>query len=108
MDAPQAGVKITTTVDYFVDDAAPNVISTPTEQSEKSKQWQDEVYSKFAYKALPVTVTDIRGRESDFELDTSGFQFTNHRFGRFDGWEDAQQIRDHIYPKVKQLLLDLL
>lgn len=95
---------ISATISYFADTKAANNIEIPTE----NQQWQDVVYPKYAYKDVPVTVQDVRGREADFDLDTHGFQYMSHNFKSFDAWAEAQQVHEFVYPQVRQFLLEIL
>lgn len=70
---------VTTTVDYFADTQAANVINVDPIHA----QWQEAIYPK---KPVNVVVRDILGRESEFTLDTHGFQFVKHNLNSFNEW----------------------
>ncbi|KAF2095232.1 hypothetical protein NA57DRAFT_45042 [Rhizodiscina lignyota] len=52
-----------------------------------------------------VTVHDVRGRETEPHLDTTGFQFLKHESIEKD-FTDDEQIKKQYYPEVEQLLKD--
>lgn len=52
---------------------------------------------------VPVTVYDIRGRESDYSLDKTGFQIVKHKTAVMD-WTDDQHIKDVYYPECEKIL----
>ena len=54
----------------------------------------------------PVTIHDARGRENEFGLDKSGFQFVNwpsieHEFSSVD------RIKEYYYPEIEKILKDI-
>jgi hypothetical protein len=51
----------------------------------------------------PVTVRDVRGHESDFTLDGTGFQFHRHTAKEKDFLDD-EKIKSGYYAEVEQLL----
>jgi hypothetical protein len=53
----------------------------------------------------PVTIRDVRGRESEFTLDGSGFQIYRNTANEKDFLDD-QQIKSGYYAEVEQLLKD--
>ena len=54
---------------------------------------------------IPVTIQDIRGRESDFELDTNAFVTLTTGPSAEKDFEDDESIKKHYYPEVEELLL---
>jgi hypothetical protein len=54
----------------------------------------------------PVDIHDARGYETDFNLDTHGFQYHRRPSAEKDFLEDAQ-IKAVYYPEVEQLLKDV-
>lgn len=48
-------------------------------------------------------VKDVRGRENEFSLDSNGFQFYKKPSAEKD-FIDDEQIKDHYYKEVEQLL----
>nr|VWO99179.1 N/A [Ganoderma boninense] len=53
-----------------------------------------------------VTVHDARGRESEFSLDTNGFQFVNYPSVEKE-FDDDERIKEVYYPEVEKLLKDV-
>ncbi|PCH39975.1 hypothetical protein WOLCODRAFT_98070 [Wolfiporia cocos MD-104 SS10] len=53
----------------------------------------------------PAVINDARGRESDFSIDTSGFQFVKHVSAEKE-FDDEERIQDVYYKEVEQLLRD--
>ena len=53
-----------------------------------------------------VTVHDARGRESDFSLDTSGFQFVKYPSAEKE-FDDEERIKAVYYPEVEALLKEV-
>ncbi|ETN41956.1 uncharacterized protein HMPREF1541_03895 [Cyphellophora europaea CBS 101466] len=56
-----------------------------------------------AWDPVAVNVNNIRGREDDFSLDKSGFEFHRHTSACKD-WNDKDSVRDVVYEEVIQLL----
>ncbi|KAH9864713.1 hypothetical protein J1614_010649 [Plenodomus biglobosus] len=54
----------------------------------------------------PVTIHDVRGREEDFTLDKSGFQFYRHTAQEKD-FIDDERIKTGYYTEIEQLLKDV-
>jgi hypothetical protein len=54
----------------------------------------------------PVTVSDVRGRESDFTLDGQGFQFQRHAATE-KNFLDDEKIKSAYYAELEQFLKDL-
>ncbi|KAK5687515.1 hypothetical protein LTS10_001653 [Elasticomyces elasticus] len=50
-----------------------------------------------------VQVHDIRGHESQFNLDTHGFQLVQHRSVE-DGFEDQERVKEEVYVEITELL----
>ena len=65
---------------------------------------QPETYERPTY-PLPVTVTDVRGHEAEYNLDNKGFQFYKHASVEKD-FKDDDHIKAVYYPEVEQLLKD--
>ena len=59
----------------------------------------------FGTTAIPVTIHDIRGRESDFELDTSAFATLTTGPSAEKDFRDDESIKKNYYPEVEELLL---
>jgi len=55
--------------------------------------------------AQDVTVTDISGREKDYNLNNHGFQIYNHSSKERD-FVDDEKIKAEYYPEIEQLLKD--
>lgn len=53
----------------------------------------------------PATVRDVRGRESEYTLDGSGFQIYKHSANEKDFLDD-EQIKADYYAETEQLLKD--
>lgn len=51
----------------------------------------------------PVTIHDARGREEEFSLDTSGFQFVKWPSVEKD-FDDEERIKARYYPEVEEIL----
>jgi hypothetical protein len=62
-------------------------------------------YNQNPIEEVEVTIHDIRGREKDFSLDTTGFQIVNHVSKEKD-FLDPEQIKRDYYPEVEKLLKD--
>lgn len=73
--------------------AAPSYINRP------------ETYQQ-PYEIHPVTIHDVRGREKDFTLDKSGFQFYRHTTQEKD-FVDDERIKTGYYTEIEQLLKDV-
>jgi hypothetical protein len=59
---------------------------------------------------MTVTVTDIRGSEDHFTLDSHGFQLVDHSTRtvcKEDGYEDESKVKSFYFPECEQLLLDV-
>lgn len=59
---------------------------------------------------VPVTIHDASGREQDYTLDSTGFQF--HHFPSrvdeiFDANASGDQIKRHYYPEIDRLIKDV-
>ena len=54
----------------------------------------------------PVQIEDARGHESDFSLDTHGFQYCKRATTEKD-FSDDDQVKAVAYPEVQQLLKDV-
>ena len=65
-----------------------------------------ETYDR-GYVSLPVTISDVSGRELDYTLDGQGFQFHYHESKEKDFLDDEKIKRDY-YPETEQLLKDAL
>jgi hypothetical protein len=52
-----------------------------------------------------VTVRDVRGKEDQYTLDKSGFQFYKHVSKEKD-FLDEEKIKEEYYPETEQLLKD--
>lgn len=63
-----------------------------------------ETYDR-PFESHPATVKDVRGRENEFSLDTTGFQFYKHASIEKD-FTDDEQIKDQYYKETAQLLKD--
>ncbi|KAF9695257.1 hypothetical protein EKO04_006764 [Ascochyta lentis] len=63
-----------------------------------------ETYER-PYESHPMTITDVRGRESEFSLDVNGFQFYKHTSVEKDFLDD-NQIKEQYYKETEQLLKD--
>lgn len=50
-----------------------------------------------------VTVRDVRGREGDYGLDTTGFQYVRHESVE-KTFDDEDRIKDAYYAEVEQVL----
>lgn len=60
--------------------------------------------------AVPKTVTDVRGREGDYNLDNCGFQFIKHETAtacREDGYHDEEIIKTEYFRECEQILKDV-
>jgi hypothetical protein len=53
-----------------------------------------------------VTVHDVTGRENDYTLDKSGFQFHRHTAAEKD-FLDEEQVKAVYYPEIDQLLKEV-
>lgn len=63
-----------------------------------------ETYNR-PFESHPATIKDVRGRESEYSLDSNGFQFYTHPSIEKDFVND-EQIKDQYYKEVEQLLKD--
>lgn len=63
-----------------------------------------ETYDR-PFEAHSTTVKDVRGRESEYSLDSNGFQFYRHPSVEKD-FIDDEQIKDQYYKEVEQILKD--
>ncbi|TKA72556.1 hypothetical protein B0A55_07751 [Friedmanniomyces simplex] len=57
------------------------------------------------WKRTAVQITDIRGCESDYDLDKQGFRLVQHH-SREQVFADEAKIRTDVYEETKQLLMD--
>jgi hypothetical protein len=53
----------------------------------------------------PKAVTDIRGREEEFDLDSHGFKFLS-RPTSFTQWSDRRAVEGKYLPEVEALIKD--
>lgn len=88
---------VPTTLNYYKDpgdgsEPAPTYVGKP-ESYERPVQ------------PLEVTVHDIRGSESKYTLDSTGFQIHGHVSSEKDFLDD-EKIRREYYPETEQLLKD--
>ncbi|KAI9158401.1 Aspirochlorine biosynthesis protein N [Paramyrothecium foliicola] len=93
---------VTATLRFYsppVDNAAPfNYVETPPE---------GEPQRNFSDSAHPVTIQDVRGRETDYSLDHDAFQvITDVAPSKETEFVDDDSIKKNYYPEVEQLLLD--
>lgn len=56
--------------------------------------------------AQPVQIHDIRGREDDFDLDTSGFQLVRHVSAE-KTFDDDAKVKADVYEEVTGLLREV-
>jgi len=56
----------------------------------------------------PVTISDLRGQESSFTLDTNAFQTISNVHSEERDFADDDHIKEVYYPEVEQLLLENL
>ncbi|KAK4445512.1 hypothetical protein QBC34DRAFT_306915 [Podospora aff. communis PSN243] len=52
-----------------------------------------------------VMLTDVRGKEGDYNLDTHGFQFVTHH-QEFSSFTEAQAVEKEYLPEVETVILD--
>lgn len=60
----------------------------------------------FGYSDTKITISDIRGRESDFNLDKDAFQAIQNISSEEKEWTDDEHIKQVYYPEVVKLLLE--
>lgn len=63
-----------------------------------------ETYNR-PFESHSITVTDVRGRESENSLESNGFQFYTHPSVE-KVFIDDEQIKEQYYKEVEQLLKD--
>ena len=63
-----------------------------------------ETYDR-PFESHSVVVKDVRGRESEYSLDSNGFQFYKHPSIEKDFVND-EQIKNQYYKEIEQLLKD--
>jgi hypothetical protein len=56
-----------------------------------------------AFDAQPVQISDIREREAEFSLSTSGFQLYKHTSVEKD-FRDEELVKSVVYPETEKLL----
>ncbi|RMD40784.1 hypothetical protein DV735_g4325, partial [Chaetothyriales sp. CBS 134920] len=94
---------ITTGFNFFqepTDGAKPyNIVEKPTDGSPQQNYGVDNE---------PVSLTDIRGHESGFDLDKDAFQVLQKIESKmtYKDWENDAKIRSVYYPEVEKTLLD--
>ncbi|KZT63779.1 hypothetical protein DAEQUDRAFT_815443 [Daedalea quercina L-15889] len=97
MPAAQTPCDIETSLNYFraLDNQAPYqyVLDPPPGIASEN----------LGLEAYPVQVHDVRGRESDFTVDNSGFQFVEH-VSIERHFDDEQRIRTTYYQEVEELV----
>lgn len=86
---------VNTTLNYFL----PNADGSPPKPSYVGRP---ETYFR-PTDPHPVTVHDIRDSESQYSLDTTGFQVVNHESKEKDFVDDAH-IKEVYYPEVEDIL----
>jgi len=57
----------------------------------------------FKLSSNPEKVTSVRGRESEFELDTHGFEYMKHKTD-FKEWHDREAIKTKYVPQMEELI----
>lgn len=88
---------IPTTLNYFAaldDDAPYQYVYDPPEGVPKNNVGADP---------HPVVIHDARGRESEFSIDTSGFQYVKHISAEKE-FVDEERIQDVYYKEVEDIL----
>ncbi|RMZ81868.1 hypothetical protein DV738_g2074, partial [Chaetothyriales sp. CBS 135597] len=62
----------------------------------------------FGVNNVTVSLTDIRGHESDFSLDRDAFQVLQNVESKmtYEDWEDDAKVKSIYYPEVEKTLLD--
>ena len=66
---------------------------------------EGQLKQNYGTTAIAVTIHDIRGRESDFELDTSAFATVTTGPSTEKDFRDDESIKKNYYPEVEELLL---
>ncbi|KAL4796346.1 hypothetical protein BDV19DRAFT_388482 [Aspergillus venezuelensis] len=89
---------VQTTLNFFADhpDGSP---PTPNYVGDS------ETYKKQPVETVPVTVTDVAGKELDYTLDKNGFQFYYHESAEKEFLDD-EVIKAVYYPETERLLKD--
>jgi hypothetical protein len=64
-----------------------------------------ETYNNRAFVEQKAVVTDISGDESQYTLDSHGFQIYNHKSAEKD-FVDDEKLQAEYYPETEQLLKD--
>lgn len=54
-----------------------------------------------------VLIHDIRGEESNYTLDTNGFQYVQHDVPELDDWSDEQKVTKVLIPATEKLVADV-
>ncbi|KAL4948162.1 hypothetical protein BDW69DRAFT_189518 [Aspergillus filifer] len=65
----------------------------------------NDSYKKQPTETIPVTITDVAGKELDYTLDNNGFQFYYHQSAEKEFLDD-EQIKRVYYPETEKLLKD--
>ena len=54
-----------------------------------------------------VLIHDVRGEESNYSLDTNGFQYVHHDVPELDDWSDEQKVTKVLIPATEKLVADV-
>ncbi|CAK4002116.1 Hypothetical predicted protein [Lecanosticta acicola] len=94
MDSPSPSIE--TIVNYYLpppDNGPPPIYNVATAGSRRMK-----------FDARRRTITDIRGREKDFHLDTHGFQYVTDFPSAETAFDDDGRIKTVVYREVEKML----
>lgn len=56
------------------------------------------------HQPILTKISDIRGREDEFDLDTQGFHMIQNA-PALDSWKDEVRTRDEYYPMVRDMFM---
>lgn len=88
---------VSTTLNYYV----PEGDEAPYRYTYEPPAGKKE--SNIGIDPKPAVVHDARGRESEFTLDTTGFQFVKHVSSETE-FKDDEKIKEVYYKEVEELL----
>lgn len=83
--------------------APPEDGATPFNYVEQPPEGQPQ--RNYSEEEHPITLQDIRGRESDFDMNINGFGVVQGIESKEKDFTDDAQIQQNYYPEVEQLLL---
>jgi hypothetical protein len=73
-------------------------INADSTTGQRARNWEQEVHT--------VKIENVRGKESDYTLDTAGFQYVT-KPSKHSAFNNNDEIREEYYPESIELLKDI-